>query len=221
MPLLNNLRILIADDHEIVRKGLKTLLASRAGWVICAEAGTGRDAVALAAKHRPDIVVMDIAMPELNGLEATRKIRKMLPKTQVVILSFHYSDQLVREVLESGARAYVLKSDASTELLLAIEALANNQPFFTSGATQVVLDGFSRPPSDGPQTRLMHKPLTSRQREVLQLLAEGNSSKEVAVALNISVKTAETHRVNIMRKLEMHSVSELVRYAVKNNIIEP
>ena len=221
MPLLNNLRILIADDHEIVRKGLKTLLASRSGWAICAEAGTGREAVALAAKHRPDIVVMDIAMPVLNGLEATRKIRKLLPKTQVVILSFHYSDQLVREVFNSGARAYVLKSDASDELLRAIEALANNRPFFTSGATQVFLDKLFRPPSDGPQTPLMYKPLTARQREILQLLAEGNSSKEVAVALNISVKTAETHRINIMRKLGVHSVSQLVRYAVKNYIIEP
>jgi DNA-binding NarL/FixJ family response regulator len=220
-PVLNNLRILIADDHQIVRKGLKTLLACRSEWVICAEAGTGRDAVALATKHRPDIVVMDIAMPELNGLEATRQIRKLLPKTQVVILSLHYSDQLVREVLDSGARAYVLKSDASTELLLAIEALANNRPFFTSGATQVLLDGFFRPPSDGPQTPLMHESLTSRQREVLQLIAEGKSSKEIALALNISVKTAETHRVNIMRRLGMHSVSQLVRYAVKNYIIEP
>jgi len=145
MPVLNTLRILIADDHEIVRKGLKTLLASGSGWVICAEAGTGREAVALAAQYRPDVVVMDIAMPELNGLEATRKIRKMLPKTQVVILSVHYSDQLVREVVDAGARAYVLKSDAGTELLLAIEALANNRSFFTSGATKVLLDGFSRP----------------------------------------------------------------------------
>jgi DNA-binding NarL/FixJ family response regulator len=221
MPFLNNLRILIADDHEIVRKGLKTLLASRSGWVICAEAGTGRDAVSLASQHRPDIVVMDVAMPELNGLEATRQIRKQLPKTQVVILSFHYSDQLVREVFDSGARAYVLKSDASDELLHAIEALANNQPFFTSGAAKVLVDGFSRLPSDAPQTPLRHKSLTSRQREVVQLLAEGNSSKEVAVTLSISVKTAETHRVNIMRKLELHSVSQLIRYAVKNHIIEP
>jgi DNA-binding NarL/FixJ family response regulator len=189
--------------------------------VICAEAGTGREAVALAAQHRPDIVVMDLAMPELNGLEATRKIRKMLPKTQVVILSLHYSDQLVREVFDSGARAYVLKSDASEELLRAIETLANDQPFFTSSAAKVLIDGFSRLPSDAPQTPLMHESLTSRQREVLQLVAEGNSSKEVAVALNISVKTAETHRVAILRKLELHSVSQLVRYAVKNYIIEP
>ena len=221
MPLLNNLRILIADDHDIVRKGLKTLVASRSGWVICAEAGTGRDAVALAVKHRPDIVIMDLSMPELNGLEATRKIRKMLPQTQVVILSVHYSDQLVREVVDAGARAYVLKSDASSELVIAIEALANNRPFFTSGATQVLLDGFPRPLSDEPQAPLMYKPLTARQREVVQLLAEGKSSKEVALVLAISVKTAETHRINIMRRLGMRSVSQLVRYAVKNYIIEP
>jgi DNA-binding NarL/FixJ family response regulator len=220
MPALNNLRILIADDHEIVRRGLKTLLASRAGWVVCAEAATGREAVALAGQHRPDIVVMDIAMPGLNGLEATRQTRKMLPKTQVMILSLHYSDQLVREVLDSGARAYILKSDASRDLLSAIEALANNRSFFTSGAAQILLDGFCNP-SSGAQPPLMHKSLTAREREIVQLVCEGKSNKEVAVALGISVKTAETHRANIMRKLEMHSASELVRYAVRNSMIEP
>jgi DNA-binding NarL/FixJ family response regulator len=220
MPVLNNLRILIADDHEIVRLGLTSLLASRPGWEVCAEAATGREAVALAAQHRPDIVVMDINMPELNGLEATRQIRKALPKTEVLVLSHHYSDQLVRDIVGAGARAYLLKSDASAELLLAIEALANNRPFFTSGTTQVLLDGFPRPLSDGPQTPLMHKSLTSRQREVLQLVAEGNSSKKLAIVLGISVKTAQTHRSNIMRKLEMHSVTQLVRYAVKNHMIE-
>jgi DNA-binding NarL/FixJ family response regulator len=220
MPALNNLRILIADDHEIVRRGLKSLLSSRPDWIVCAEASTGREAVALAAQHRPDIVTMDIAMPGLNGLEATRQIRKMLPKTNVMILSLHYSDELVREVLDSGARAYILKSDASRDLLNAVEALANNRPFFTSGAAQILIDGFCKPAS-APEHPLMRKSLSAREREIVQLLAEGKSSKEVAVALGISVKTAETHRANIMRKLEMHSVSELVRYAVKNNMIEP
>jgi DNA-binding NarL/FixJ family response regulator len=220
MPVLNNLRILIVDDHEIVRKGLKSLLESRTGWVVCGEAATGREAVAFAAQHRPDIVIMDIKMPGLNGLEATRQIRKILPKTEIVVLSLHYSDQLVREIVKAGARAYVLKSDASRDLLAAVEALANKRSFFTSGAAQFLIDGF-RNPALAAQTPLMHKSLTAREREVVQLLAEGKSSKEVAVALSISVKTAETHRSNIMRKLDVHSVSELVRYAVKNNMIDP
>jgi DNA-binding NarL/FixJ family response regulator len=220
MPDLNNLRILIADDHEIVRRGLKSVLSSRRGWTVCAEASTGREAVALASQHRPDIVVMDIAMPGLNGLEATRQLRKALPKTQVMILSLHYSDQLVREVIDSGARGYLLKTDASNDLLNAVEALANNRSFFTSGAAQILIDGFCKPAS-AREHPLMRKSLSAREREIVQLLAEGSSSKEVAVALGISVKTADTHRANIMRKLEMHSVSELVRYAVKNNLIEP
>jgi DNA-binding NarL/FixJ family response regulator len=219
-PILNNLRILIADDHEIVRSGLRALLSVRPGWVICAEASTGREAVKLAEQHKPNIVVMDIAMPGLNGLEATRQIRKMLPKTQVVILSLHYSDQLVREVIDSGARAYILKTDASSDLQTAVEALASNRSFFTSGAAQVLIDGFCKPASE-TQSPLMRKRLSAREREIAQLLAEGKSSKEVAVLLGISVKTAETHRSNIMRKLEIHGVSELVRYAVRNKMIEP
>jgi DNA-binding NarL/FixJ family response regulator len=219
MPGLNDLRILIADDHEIVRRGLKKVLSSRHGWVVCAEAATGRDAIAMAAQHRPDIVVMDISMPGLNGLEATRKIRKMLPKAGILILSLHYSDQLVREVVDAGARAYLLKSDATRDLLHAIEALATRRSFFTSSAAQTLIDGFCDKGSDKPATLLRHR-LSSREREIVQLLAEGKSSKEVAVALGISVKTAETHRANIMRKLEMHSVSELVRYAVRNQMIE-
>jgi DNA-binding NarL/FixJ family response regulator len=220
MPAANNLRILIADDHEIVRGGLTALLSSRPGWVVCAEAATGREAVALTAQHRPDIVVMDISMPGLNGLEATRQIRKILPRAEVLVLTLHYSDQLVREVTDAGARGYVLKSDASTELLTAVEALASHRSFFTPGAAQILLDGFCNRPS-AAQPALMRKSLSTREREIAQLLAEGNSSKEVAVALGISVKTAETHRANIMRKLEIHSVSELVRYAVRNNMIEP
>ena len=215
------LRILIADDHEIIRRGLRALLSSRPGWVVCAEAATGREAISKAEEHRPDVVVMDIAMPVLNGLEATRKIRKMLPKTQVVILSLHYSDLLVREVLDSGARSYILKSDASRDLFHAVEALAQHRTFFTSGAAQILVDGFCSPSPAVEQPALMRKSLSTREREIVQLLAEGKSSKEVAVVLGISVKTAETHRANIMRKLEMHSVSELVRYAVKHCMIEP
>src|SRR5690348_16616153 len=177
-----NLRIMIADDHEIIRRGLKALLSARPGWVICAEAATGREAISKAEEHRPDIVVMDISMPVLNGLEATRRIRKLLPKTQVVILSLHYSDHLVREVLDSGARSYILKSDASRDLFQAIEALVEQRTFFTSGAAQVLVDGFCNPSPTG-EPALMRKSLSAREREIVQLLAEGKSSKEVAVVL--------------------------------------
>jgi DNA-binding NarL/FixJ family response regulator len=218
---MSNLRILVADDHDIIRRGLKALLSSRPGWVVCAEAATGREAVTMAEQHKPDIVVMDINMPDLNGLEAARKIRKQLPKTEVVILSLHYSDQLVREIVDAGARAYIMKSDADRDLLIAIEALANHRSFFTSRAAEMLIDGFCKQNSVNEPRVLMRNRLTSREREIVQLLAEGRSSKEVAVTLGISVKTAETHRANIMRKLELHSVSELVRYAVRNQIIEP
>jgi DNA-binding NarL/FixJ family response regulator len=219
MPGLNDLRILVVDDHEIVRRGLKTLLSSTPGWTVCAEAGSGREAIALASQHRPDIVVMDISMPGLNGLEATRRIRKILPKCPVLILSLHYSDQLVREILDSGARGYILKSDASRDLLKAVEALATQRSFFTASAAQMIINGFCNPGSKKEASLMRHR-LSSREREIVQLLAEGKSSKEVAVILGISVKTAETHRANIMRKLEMHSVSELVRYAVRNQMID-
>jgi DNA-binding NarL/FixJ family response regulator len=219
---MSSLRILVADDHDIIRRGLKALLSSRPGWVVCAEAATGREAITLSEQQRPDIVVMDISMPDMNGLEAARKIRKALPKTEVVVLSLHYSDQLVREIVDAGARAYIMKSDADRDLLTAIEAVANHRSFFTSRAAEMLIDGFCVQSSvTESRALLMRNQLTSREREIVQLLAEGQSSKEVAVTLGISVKTAETHRANIMRKLELHSVSELVRYAVRNQIIEP
>ena len=215
------LRILAADDHDILRRGLKQLLTARPGWEICAEAKTGREAVSLAEQHKPDIVVMDVSMPDLNGLEAARRIHKVLPKTGIIMLTLHFSDQLVKDIVESGARAYVMKSDADRDLVNAVEALANNRTFFTARAADMLLNDFSErnaaPAVPQPPTPSR---LTSREREIVQLLAEGKSSKEVAVALGISVKTAETHRANIMRKLQLHSVSELVRYAIKNQIIE-
>ena len=214
------MRILVADDHDIIRRGLKQLLTAKPGWEVVAEAKNGREAVTLAEQFKPEVVVMDISMPELNGLEASRRIKKALPKTEIVILTLHFSDQLVHDIVEAGARAYIMKSDADRDLITAVEALSHRRSFFTPKAAEMVLNGFRKRNAAPDTVQEFRNRLTPREREIVQLLAEGKSSKEVAVALGISVKTAETHRANIMRKLEIHSVSELVRYAVKNQIIE-
>lgn len=216
---MKTLRILIADDHDIVRRGIKSLIEVRPEWKICDEAHSGREAVAKAEEKKPDIVILDISMPELNGLEAARRIKKVSPNSEILILSVHYSDQLIKDILDVGARGFIVKSDSDRDLIVALEALSNHKPFFTSLATEVMLNNFQRPTAvAAPAGRTSR--LTSREREIVQLLSEGRSSKEVASSLGISVKTAETHRANIMRKLEIHSVSELVRYAVRNQIIE-
>jgi DNA-binding NarL/FixJ family response regulator len=213
-------RILVADDHDIVRRGLKDLLTAHPGWEVVGEAKTGREAVALAEQLQPEIVVMDISMPDLNGLEASHRIHKAFPKIGILILTLHFSDQLLTNIIEAGARAYIMKSDAVRDLISAVEALTTKRTFFTAAAADLLLHDFSKDRSvPEPELRVRSR-LTSREREIVQLLAEGKSSKEVALALGISVKTAETHRMNIMRKLEIHSVSEVVRYAVKNQIIE-
>jgi DNA-binding NarL/FixJ family response regulator len=214
------LRLLVADDHEIVRIGLRSLFEQQPGWQVAGEAGDGREAVTKAKELKPDVTVLDIGMPSLNGLEATRQMLKQDSRAKVLILTTHDSDPLIHEVLDAGARGYVLKSDAGRDLVSAVDAVRRNKTFFTAKVAQMVLDGYldKKPrPADGetPRSRL-----TPRQREIVQLLAEGKSSKEVAVALNLSVKTVETHRANIMRRLECHSVSELVRYAIRNNIIQ-
>jgi DNA-binding NarL/FixJ family response regulator len=215
------LRILVADDHDLMRRGIKTLLQTHVGWEICGEAQTGREAVSRTEELKPDIVVLDISMPDLNGIEAARRIRKASPETEVLILSLHFSDQLIREIVEAGVRGYIVKSDSDRDLIVAVETLAKHKPFFTPRATEVILSNFNNTGGNRvevPET--VQDRLTSREREIVQLLAEGKSSKEVANSLNISVKTAETHRANIMRKLQLHTVSELVRYAVRNQIIE-
>jgi DNA-binding NarL/FixJ family response regulator len=160
-------------------------------------------------------------MPDLNGVDAAKRIRKASPDTEVLILSVHYSDQLIRDILEAGVRGYIVKSDSDRDLVIAVETLANHKPFFTPRATEVMLTNFNEGKTKADLPETMRDRLTSREREIVQLLAEGKSSKEVASSLNISVKTAETHRANIMRKLQLHTVSELVRYAVRNQIIEP
>lgn len=211
-------RIVIADDHEMVRRGLVATLADVGRWTVVAQADNGREAAELVATHKPDIAILDLSMPELNGLDATRRILAARPETCVLILTAHESEQLVREVLAAGARGYVLKSDAGRVLVRAVEALLEGQTFFTSKVARLVLEGYLRggaaaAPEPG-QT------LSVREREIVQLLAEGASNKDVARALGISVKTAETHRSNIMRKMQFGSLSDLVKYAVRNKIIE-
>ncbi len=219
------LRILIADDHELARRGIRALLETHPGWEVCGEAKDGRETVELAASMKPDLVLLDIGMPNLNGLEAARQILAGSPEVAILILTMHDSDNVVREVLRAGARGYLLKSDAGRDLVAAVEALQLQRTFFTTRVSQMVLDGFL-----DRQTRnvgALNKgddragdSLTSREREVIQLLAEGKTSKEVAVTLNLSVKTAETHRTNLMRKLGLHSVADLTRYAVRNGIVQ-
>jgi DNA-binding NarL/FixJ family response regulator len=217
------LRILIADDHEVARRGIRSLLESRPGWEVCAEAKDGRDAVGMATKTKPNLVLLDIGMPNLNGLEAARQILATNPNVAILILTMHDSDHVIREVLRAGARGFLLKSDAGRDLVAAVDALQSQRTFFTTRVSQMVLDGFLNRDSEQPEleeTCLNSEVLTSREREVIQLLAEGRTSKEVAVTLNLSVKTAETHRTNLMRKLGLHSVADLTRYAVRNGIVQ-
>ena len=214
---MSALRILVADDHEVVRRGVRSLLEAHPGWQICDEAVEGREAVEKATRLWPDVAILDIGMPLLNGLEAARQIRKAAPQVEVLILTMHESEQVIREVLAAGARGYVLKSDAGRNLVSAVEALSRHKPFFTSSVAEFVLKGFL----DGRGEQPDSSPLTLREREIIQLLAEGKSNKEVAGTLGISTRTAETHRTNIMRKLGCQSFSDLVRYAVRNSIIDP
>lgn len=214
-------RILLADDHEVVRAGLRALLEEQSGWEVVAEAVDGRDAVEKATRLKPDGVVIDIAMPSLNGLEAVRQIVKAVPNTKVLVLTMYDSDPLIQQVLQAGAQGYLLKSDAGRDLVSAIDALRRNKTFFTPKVSQMVLEGYldKSPREKEAEEEPESLRLTSRQREIVQLLVEGKSSKEVAAVLGLSVKTAETHRANIMRKLDCHSVTELVRYAIRNHII--
>jgi len=211
-------RIVIADDHEMVRRGLVATLADVGRWTVVAQANNGREAAELVATHQPDIAILDLSMPELNGLDATRRILAARPETCVLILTAHESEQLVREVLAAGARGYVLKSDAGRVLVRAVEALLEGQTFFTSKVARLVLEGYLR--GGGTEALEAGQTLSTREREIVQLLAEGASNKQVARALGISVKTAETHRSNIMRKMQFASLSDLVKYAVRNKIIE-
>jgi DNA-binding NarL/FixJ family response regulator len=208
------IRILLADDHNVVRKGLRGTLEEYDDWNVCGEASNGRDAVRLALELKPDIVVLDLTMPELNGIEATRQIKKSLPQTEILIFTMHETEEMILRAFEAGARGFVLKSDDELELVEAIKVISRHKPFFTTAASEALLDNLLRP-------SMRDSVLTDREREVVQLLAEGKANKEVATALDISVKTVETHRATIMRKLEIDSIADLVRYAIRNQLIDP
>jgi DNA-binding NarL/FixJ family response regulator len=206
------LRILVAVDHDLLRRGIKSLLEDQRGWEVCGEARTGIEAVSRAEQLQPDVAILDITMPQLNGLDATRKIRKASWQTEILLLSVQYSDRLVQDSFEAGALGYLLKSDSGQHLVKAVETLALHRPFYTARAKEALLAQFNSAPATD---------LTPREREILQLISEGKATREIAALLSLSVKTIEFHRSNIMRKLNAHKVSELVRYAVRNRIIEP
>jgi DNA-binding NarL/FixJ family response regulator len=211
----------LVDDHHVVRRGVAGVIEdARPEWEVCGEASTGREAVAAAAILKPDVVVMDISMPDMNGLEATREILKDNPGTEVLILSVHESDQIVHDVLAAGARGYILKQDAGTDLIAALEAVRLHRLFFTARVSEVVLSGYLGRAAAGTLPEVPFSRLSPREIQIVQLVAESKSNKEVSNILHISVKTVESHRAHIMEKLGLHSVTELVRYAIRNNIVE-
>ena len=215
---MSKVDVLVADDHDIVRRGLRDLLERQPGWKVVGEATNGKEAVEKTKQLKPDVSILDISMPSLNGLEAARQITASGSSTKVLILTMHHSDPLIQQMLKAGVRGYVLKTDAAAELVQAVEALQRNRTFFTSKVAQVFLDGNVKPAKSNPDDRGLR--LTPRQREIVQLLAEGKNSREIAALLGTTFKTIETHRANIMRRLECHSVTELVRYAIRNELIQ-
>ena len=215
---IKTIRVLIADDHQLMRRGVRAAVELMPGWEVCGEASTGREAVELAMKLRPEIVVMDVTMPDLNGLDATRQIKKAFPETEIVMFTGHETEELVHQVFEAGARSYILKTDGREMLEAALRALAAHKPYFTTEIGEILFAKFLHGKKNVAEEAGGGR-LTDREREVVQLLAEGSSNKEVAEALGISVKTAETHRATIMKKLQFKAFSELVRYAIRNHIV--
>jgi DNA-binding NarL/FixJ family response regulator len=212
--------ILLADDHAIMRRGLRGLLETHEDWQVCGEAGDGRQAVELSVTLKPEIVVLDVSMPELHGLEAARQIHAAVPGTEIVIFTMHESEELIRQALSSGVRAVVVKSDVEGHLIAAVESVLRHDVYFSPKVAETLRDALIRTPEEGVAGSSSGK-LSEREREVMRLLAEGKINKEVATALALSVRTVETHRANIMRKLELTSIVELVHYAVRHQLIQP
>jgi len=213
------LRLLVADDHELVRHGIRGLLQAHSGWEVIGEASTGKEAVLKSKNLQPDVAILDITMPSLDGLEATRQIAEASPQTKVLILTMHESDQMVRRVLEAGARGYVLKSDLAGQLVKAVEHVSRGNVFLTPKVSEIVLQGFLKAESDPKQSESARVRPTPRELEIIKLLAMGKANKEISVALGITVRTVETHRAKIMMKLGLHSLTELIHYAIRHEII--
>jgi len=216
---MRELSILIASDHPLIRLGLRTILEAQPGWSVVAEAVTGREVVSLALEHRPNLVISSILLPEINGLDAARQVRRELPETEVLILTTQNSDKLMAEAFSAGARGYILKTDNLRLLLTAVETIAQHSPFLSGSASGMLLGGLSKVEPTAPKGFPARRELTTREREIVQLLAEGSSNKEIATKLKISVNTVNAHRTNIMRRLGFHSVTELVRYAIREQLI--
>ncbi len=212
------LRILVADDHELVRRGIRGLLRARRGWTVVGEAMNGREAVEKANKLKPDVAILDISMPDLDGLQATRRIREAVPTTEVVVLTMHESDQMVRRVLDAGARGYVLKSDLATHLVKAVKDVCAGKMFLTPRVSDIVVRGFLATGEESDPTEHSEARPTPREVEIIRLLAEGKANKEIAAKLGITIRTVETHRAKIMLKLGLHSLAELIHYAIRHNI---
>lgn len=215
-----SLRILIADDHDVMRQGTQSVIERQPGWEVCGFASTGREAVSKAADLEPDIVIMDMTMPELNGLDAAIQIKRSAPKTEILMFTGHATDQLIREVFEAGVKSFINKAEAHTCLVEAIESLSRHKPFFTNDVSEILFSNILNRAEGSRDAAEPGQRLSLREREIVQLLAEGKSNKEVGEALAISVRTAETHRASILRKLNLNSLADLVRYAVRNKIIE-
>lgn len=222
---VNSYRVLVADDHGVVRHGLRVLLESQPGVEVCGEARTGLEAMEYVNKERPDLLILDLTLPDMNGLDVMRTIRKESPSTGVLILTMHFSEELAREMLRCGALGYVLKSDADTELLAALDHARHRQPFFTSRLATSMARKYVRRPVDtrgsGDDGVLPNSPLTPRESQVVKLLAEGKSNKEVASTLGVSPRTIESHRTHIMHKMNFASFSELIRFALRTHVVEP
>ncbi len=208
------IRILLADDHMLVRQGFKMILSAQPDMQIVGEAGNGREAVELAEKLQPDLVIMDVTMPELNGIEATRRLVTIAPRARVLALSMHKDSVYVREILRAGARGYLLKDSADADLIAAVRAVAKGEGYLSPAVSEAVLTDYRRHVTDPLDL------LTTREREVLQMIAEGKTNKEIATSLNLSVYTVEAHRGRVMEKLNLHSTGELVRFALRNGLID-